>query len=149
MGIRFDMVGIFVADLKKMVEFYRDVLGVQDPALESVNWSYPSLHAFVRARGGFIALAHPFRWHSHVAVDVEQFTLDAIEVRSCNTSPDAEGRIRDIAARLGIPVLCNSDAHSTGPLGMYFNALERPPVDEQDLVTLLRSGQFSCSSPSS
>ncbi len=28
MGIRFDMVGIFVADLRKMVEFYRDVLGV-------------------------------------------------------------------------------------------------------------------------
>ncbi len=37
------------------------ILGVQDPALESMNWSYPSLHAFVRARGGFIALAHPFR----------------------------------------------------------------------------------------
>jgi lactoylglutathione lyase len=29
MGIRFDMVGIFVADLRKMVEFYRDALGVE------------------------------------------------------------------------------------------------------------------------
>ena len=29
MGIRFDMVGLFVADLRKMVEFYRDVLGVE------------------------------------------------------------------------------------------------------------------------
>ncbi len=125
------------------------ILGVQDPALESVSWSYPVLHAFVRARGGFIALAHPFRWHSHVAVDVERFALDAIEVRSSNTSPDVEGRIRDIAAHLGIPVLCNSDAHSTRPLGTYFNTLERPPADEQDLVALLRSGQFSCSSPSS
>jgi len=29
MGIRFDMIGIFVNDLDKMVEFYRDVLGVE------------------------------------------------------------------------------------------------------------------------
>lgn len=29
MGIRFDAIGIFVADLKGMVEFYRDVLGVE------------------------------------------------------------------------------------------------------------------------
>lgn len=28
MGIKFDAFGIFVKDLKKMVEFYRDVLGV-------------------------------------------------------------------------------------------------------------------------
>jgi histidinol phosphatase-like PHP family hydrolase len=125
------------------------VLGVHDPELENLAWSYPALHAFVRARGGFIALAHPFRWHSDVTLEFERFVPDAIEVRSINTPPGAEGRIRDIASRLGIPVLCNSDAHNTGPLGMYFNALERPPADEQDLVALLRSGQFSCSSPSS
>ena len=29
MGIRFDMIAIFVNDLQKMVEFYRDVLGVE------------------------------------------------------------------------------------------------------------------------
>ena len=29
MGIRFDMVGLFVGDLPKMVAFYRDVLGVE------------------------------------------------------------------------------------------------------------------------
>jgi len=28
MGIRFDAIGIFVRDLRKMVDFYRDVLGV-------------------------------------------------------------------------------------------------------------------------
>ncbi len=123
------------------------ILGVHDPALESALWTYPALHAFVRARGGFIALAHPFRWHSTITLDLERFAPDAIEVRSANIPPDVEGRVRDLASRLGIPVLCNSDAHSTGPLGTYFNALERPPADEQDLVALLRSGQFTCSSP--
>ena len=29
MGVRFDMIGVFVNDLKKMVEFYRDVLGLE------------------------------------------------------------------------------------------------------------------------
>jgi len=29
MGIRFDMVGLFVSDLPQMVAFYRDVLGVE------------------------------------------------------------------------------------------------------------------------
>jgi predicted metal-dependent phosphoesterase TrpH len=125
------------------------VLGVRDPALENLAWPYPSLYAFVRARGGFIALAHPFRRHSDVALDLDRFAPDAIEVRSINTSPNAEGRIRDIASHLGIPVLCNSDAHNTGQLGTYFNTLERPPADEQDLVAMLRSGRFSCSSPSS
>lgn len=123
------------------------VLGVQDAALENLLWTYPALHAFVRAQGGFIALAHPFRWHSTVTLDLERFAPDAIEVRSGNTSADAEGRIRDLAARLGIPVLCNSDAHSTWQLGAHYNMLERPPANEQDLVALLRSGQFTCSSP--
>ncbi len=94
-------------------------------------------------------LAHPFRWHPDLALEVERLVPDAVEVRSVNTPLGAEGRIRDIAARLGIPVLCNSDAHNTASLGMYFNALERLPADEQDLVALLRSGRFSCSPPSS
>ncbi len=29
MGVRFDMIGIFVSDLHKMVAFYRDVLGLE------------------------------------------------------------------------------------------------------------------------
>jgi catechol 2,3-dioxygenase-like lactoylglutathione lyase family enzyme len=29
MGIRFDMIGVFVSDLKKMVEFYRNALGLE------------------------------------------------------------------------------------------------------------------------
>ncbi len=29
MGVRFDMVGLFVKDMKSMVEFYRDVVGLE------------------------------------------------------------------------------------------------------------------------
>ncbi len=29
MKINFDMIGLFVGDLKEMVEFYRDVIGIE------------------------------------------------------------------------------------------------------------------------
>ena len=122
------------------------VLGLYDAALENPKWAYPDLHAFVRARGGFIALAYPFRYHSDkITIELEQFVPDALEVRSINTPVAAEDRIREIASRLGIPVVCNSDAHSSDALGTYYNVLERFPSDEQEMIALLRSGRFTCS----
>jgi predicted metal-dependent phosphoesterase TrpH len=120
------------------------VLGIQDTELESSKWAYPDLHAFVRKHAGFIALAHPFRYHPQVEIEVEQFVPDAIEVRSPNIPLEAEERIRAIASRLGIPVLCNSDAHTTDMLGTHYNILQGSPSSEQELVTLLRSGRFTC-----
>ncbi|MEW5718860.1 MAG: PHP-associated domain-containing protein, partial [Chloroflexota bacterium] len=116
------------------------VVGVRDAALEKSGYSYAELHARVRAQGGFIALAHPFRFHSEIRADIERFKPDAIEVRSPHT-PEAEApRIREIATRLGIPTLCNSDAHTTDPIGKYYNVLARAPGDEQELIAILRNG---------
>jgi len=120
------------------------VLGLHDAALESSKWAYADLHAFVREHGGFIILAHPFRYHPQVTIEVERFVPDAIEVHSINTSLKAEDRIREIASRLGIPVLCNSDAHSTDALGTHYNVLERTLSDEQEIMALLRLGRFTC-----
>ena len=121
------------------------VLGLHDAALESSQWAYSDLHAFVRERDGFIALAHPFRYHSdQVTIELEQFVPDALEVHSVNTPVAAEDRIREIASRLGIPVLCNSDAHSTDALGTHYNVLERTPSGEQEMMALLRLGRFTC-----
>ena len=121
------------------------VLGLHDAALESSKWAYSDLHAFVRDHAGFIVLAHPFRYHPQIAIEVDRFVPDALEVRSPNTPLAAEDRIREIASRLGIPVLCNSDAHSTDALGTHYNVLEKPPSDEQEMMALLRSGRFTCS----
>jgi histidinol phosphatase-like PHP family hydrolase len=120
------------------------ILGLHDAALESSKWAYPDLHAFVREHGGFIILAHPFRYHPQVTIEVDRFVPDALEVHSINTPVAAEGHIREIASRLGIPVLCNSDAHSPDALGTHYNILERTPSDEQEMMALLRSGRFTC-----
>jgi len=120
------------------------VLGLHDAALESSKWAYSDLHAFVRDRAGFIVLAHPFRYHPQIAIEVDRFVPDALEVRSPNTPLAAEDRIREIASRLGIPVLCNSDAHSTDALGAHYNVLTSIPSDEREMIALLKSGRFTC-----
>jgi histidinol phosphatase-like PHP family hydrolase len=119
------------------------ILGARDLWLETPNQSYPDLHAFVRAHGGFIVLAHPFRYREQINVDIEQFLPDAIEVHSPNTPVAAEVRIRDLANRLQVPVLCNSDAHSTERIGQYYNILNSPVTNERDLLIALKVGQFT------
>lgn len=120
------------------------VLGVHDPALETERWTYPALHAFVRARGGWMAVAHPFRYRSAINLDLDRYPPDALEVCSTNISPLEQPHIRDIAGRLGIPVVCNSDAHTTQSIGVAFNRLKGDPVDDRGLIDVLRNGDFLC-----
>lgn len=88
------------------------VLGVDDERLEVLGWAYPELHAFVNDRGGFLAPAHPFRFNPHcIEADLDRYPPHALEAYSWNTPASAAPRIRDVAARLGVPVLSNSDAH--------------------------------------
>jgi histidinol phosphatase-like PHP family hydrolase len=120
------------------------VLGLHHPALESPSWSYPDLHTYVRQQGGYIAMAHPFRFRTTIELNLDGFVPDALEVRSFNTPLEEEARIREIASRLGVPVLCNSDAHTCERIGMYYNLLEEFPADDKELITELKSGRFRC-----
>lgn len=122
------------------------VLGIHDAALENRDWTYPALHQFVRESGGFIALAHPFRFSPTIGIALERFPPDALEAYSNNISGNSE-RICSLAQQLGVNILSNSDAHHTNFLGQYYNALERTPANEQELVEILKSGQFTCMSP--
>jgi predicted metal-dependent phosphoesterase TrpH len=120
------------------------VLGLRHPVLESPDWSYPALYEFVRQQGGYIAMAHPFRYRANIELEIDRYIPDAIEVHSPNTPADQETRIREIASRLGMPVLCNSDAHSTERLGTYYIQLNDFPCDEKELIASLKSGRFRC-----
>ena len=118
------------------------VLGLHDPMLESRKWTYPELHTFVRDRGGWIAVAHPFRYRPTINLDLERYPPDALESCSTNIELLNQPRIREVAKQLGIPVVCNSDAHATRSLGVGYNRLKETPADEADLVRLLRTGAF-------
>jgi predicted metal-dependent phosphoesterase TrpH len=114
------------------------VLGLHDTRLEREDWNYPALWQFVRERGGYIALAHPFRWAPTIHADLDRFPPDAIEVRSNNTPPAREFEIRAIAARYGLGLLSNSDGHSNRMIGAYWNDLTGEVQDDSDLLDALR-----------
>ena len=120
------------------------VLGISDPFIETHTWAYPDLHRFVRRRRGFMALAHPFRYRDTIDIDLETFSIDAIEVSSNNTPEAAERRIRGIASGLNVPVVCNSDSHIQSTIGRHYNIVHRVPADEAELIELLKSRKFQC-----
>jgi histidinol phosphatase-like PHP family hydrolase len=113
------------------------VLGVQDPLLETTHWTYPELHHFVRKRGGYLILAHP-RTAPDVGVDIESLRPDAMEVRSSGIEANIAPRIRELAARLTIPLLANSDGHRAGPLGLFFNEIDATPTTDAELMAALK-----------
>lgn len=123
------------------------VLGVDDPALERLDWDYPALHGFVRSRGGFLIVNHPFRYVPTVRVDLEGYPPDAIEGYSHNTPLASEGEILALAGSLGLRVLSNSDAHHVDRLGAYYNVLQTDPPSDAALVAALRSGPIALARP--
>jgi len=120
------------------------VLGIQDVVLESRKWTYPELHAFVSRRRGFLVLAHPFRYRDRVNIDIETYRPDALELRSMNIKTEAEAHIRALAERLGLRLVCNSDAHRATDVGCYYNRLAYRPQDGEELTLMLRAGEYQC-----
>lgn len=120
------------------------VVGLEDGALERQDWGYQALHRFVERAGGFLFVAHPFRNHDYLNVDVDAFPPGGAEVNSINMGEVDEERLDDFFERTGLPALCNSDAHSAEYMGLYHNTLERPAADASDLVRILKAGRFSC-----
>ena len=123
------------------------VLGIQDPVLEAGDWRYPELHRFVRAWGGFLALAHPYRYHDTIELELDTYPPDAIEGYSWNTPAAYLERITALAQRLGVPLLADSDAHHVERFGYYYNLVHACPPDEAGLLETLRAGNFRCYAP--
>jgi predicted metal-dependent phosphoesterase TrpH len=120
------------------------VYGLQNPELERTSWNYADLHQFVRARGGYCTLAHPFRYRETVQADIHRFPPDAVEARSLNLAPHLESRIRHLAAEIGSAVVYASDAHRVDGVGAFHVCLDGQPDSDVALVALLRTRAFVC-----
>lgn len=120
------------------------VYGLQDSRLERLSWSYVDLHQFAREHGGYLVLAHPFRYREVILANVRDYPPDAIETRSQNIRPDLERRIRQTAGETGSAILYASDAHSVEAVGKFHIALNRFVDSDTDLVALLRARAFVC-----
>jgi histidinol phosphatase-like PHP family hydrolase len=114
------------------------VLGIHEPALERLDWRYADLHRFVQSRGGYIILAHPFRYRPNIPVDLDSNPPDGIEWSSTNTPVNRESDIRALAARLGLTLFSNSDSHRPSSFGSYGTILPRRAGSDQELIEILR-----------
>ena len=113
------------------------VLGVYHPRLERDDWHYPDLAEFVRQLGGYIILAHPFRFAPYLPSNLDTCPPDGIELSSYNTPLTREDEIRRIAAGLGLALFINSDAHTSARLGKYYNHFPILPASDQVLLECL------------
>lgn len=118
------------------------VIGIHDKILEEKKWKYKDLHKFVEEKGGFLVLAHPYRYRDYVAVDIENYKPHAVELYSSNlTEKGAEERIA-LSEKLGSNLIINSDSHHVDNSGLYYNELNRVPKDEKELVEMLKNGEY-------
>jgi histidinol phosphatase-like PHP family hydrolase len=84
-------------------------------------------------------------------VDIERYPPDALEGCSINVPLPQASHIREIAADLGIQVICNSDAHRVRHIGAGYNLLKvddtEEPLNERALIEHLKAGDFLCVCP--
>ncbi|MGD2103783.1 MAG: hypothetical protein PVJ55_01530 [Anaerolineae bacterium] len=124
------------------------VLGVEDQRLEEGWWAYPDLYSFVLARGGFLSVAHPFRFNQgRIGVDLDRFPSDALEMYSRNTPTAQASRIAGVAAKIGASVLSDSDAHGAHDVGLHYIVLGEEAQDTAELVRMLKDGAFEPVAP--
>lgn len=119
------------------------IIGLHDEILQEKTWSYEEVYTYVKERGGYIALNHPFRYSEEVNIDIEKFIPDAIEIHSMNISRLDEQEITDLAKRLGTKLICNSDSHNVIHTGIYYNEIEGYPKNDKELVEKLLSGSYT------
>jgi hypothetical protein len=120
------------------------VLGVHDPALEAPEIRCAELFARVRSQGGFLVLAHPYRYRETVEVDLESCRPDAIELHSICIAGRDDARIRQLARATGARTVTDSDAHRAEYVGLFHNRLRGEPADEAELIEILRRGAYEC-----
>ncbi|MEZ4387426.1 MAG: PHP-associated domain-containing protein [Candidatus Krumholzibacteriia bacterium] len=119
------------------------VLGLDEPRLARGAWTWPDLRAFAREHGGLTVLAHPFRYDADIGIDLASQPPDAIEIHSTNIRPAHHAEIRRTAARYGLPVVADSDAHSARSVGRYANRLHEPAPTVLEVLAAIREGRFT------
>jgi histidinol phosphatase-like PHP family hydrolase len=125
--------------------FYRDIkelMIIQD------------LREEVKAAGGFMIAAHPFRGFKTFGIGQLQMTVeqackrkvlefvDAVEIGNGKLSPDENDMARKVAAELDLPGTGGSDAHRVDEVGKWVTVFEKDIRDENELVRELHAGRF-------
>jgi len=113
------------------------------------------LHEKVKAAGGFMIAAHPFRGFKTFGIGQLQMTVeqackrkvfdfvDAVEIGNGKVSADENDMARKVAEKLGLAGTGGSDAHRVDEIGKWVTDFEKNIQDERDLVQQLQAGRFA------
>jgi len=118
------------------------IYGVSDPDVWAPPIDPARLIPRVRAAGGVVILAHPYRYRPEAPAELDRYPVDGVEVMSNNILNHAHIPARALAARLGAFATAASDAHRVETLGLYALRFRRRIADERDLVAALRARAF-------
>ncbi len=94
------------------------------------------------ACGGFVTLAHPFRYRPTIAPGFEQF-IDGIEVLSIHILNYGRDLAQEYADSHTIIPLAASDAHNVQALGLYAMEIAQDVAVMAELIAALRQRRYS------
>jgi predicted metal-dependent phosphoesterase TrpH len=112
------------------------------------------LHEKVKAAGGFMIAAHPYRGFKTFGIGMLQMTVeqackrkvldyvDAVEIGNGKLSDSENDMARQVAEKTGLIAVAGSDAHQVDELGKWVLEFENDLEDEQDLIRELRAGGY-------
>ena len=104
----------------------------------------------VKAAGGFMIAAHPFRGFKTFGIGQLQLTVeqacqrkaleyvDALEIGNGKLSPDENDMARKVAEKLDLPGTGGSDAHRVDEIGKWVTVFEKEIRDERERERELR-----------
>lgn len=105
----------------------------------------PEIAALVRAAGGLVVQAHPFRVRDYIRAPWEELPveyLDGVEVHNACNDPLSNARAQALADKHDLIAIAGSDSHSIDSLGCAGIASETRIRTETELTTVLRDGAY-------
>jgi len=119
---------------------------------EVLSWNQAEQYENIRAAGGLVVQAHPFRERDYMTeIKLHPHHADAWEVANAGNEPYQNRLAYDYAVAHGITMTAGSDIHRVGSTGygcVFGMVTEEPLESEQDYVKLIKSGKgFSLNVP--
>ena len=105
----------------------------------------PEWSALVRAAGGLLVQAHPFRVRDYIPAPWEELPtehLDGVEVHNACNDDLSNTRAQILAEKHDLLAIAGSDAHTTSSLGRAGIVCETRIRTERELATILRDGAY-------
>ncbi|MHB9033516.1 MAG: PHP domain-containing protein [Anaerolineae bacterium] len=120
---------LLVYCVRNSAPFYRKM-----PAIEVAQ--------LARAQGGFVILAHPFRYKPEIAPQMDRY-IDAVELQSIHILKYGYDLARKYAKAKHILPISASDAHAVHSLGLYALDVTVPFSTDRDLIAALRNKDYT------